>query len=255
MFGLVQLPSRRKLASELDESTWKGQWGYPLPNDQTNALDKHRDMLGAILEEQERLIQARHLDHREVNEKYVSKGSQSYVAANPDAGAKDTNLMDENAAKMRPSWAVDGTEPKDATAGVPLERTFDLTLTLTGDFVDELARGYSQPWFQELLKLCSEECGEDRERFICRLQDIAFEVQRPILENWGFEGNEQGLFDMTSILREHSRTAPNWLQEKIDRCLLLSLDIKFQTFSSRLDARHPANEEIQHLHAIVVMLY
>ena len=112
--------------------------------------------------------------------------------------------------------------------------------------------------------------------------EICGEVQRPILENWGFEGNEQGclgvktlafavlhasiywyvwlcsmegLFDMTSILREHSRTAPNWLQEKIDRCLLLSLDIKFQTFSSRLDARHPANEEFQHLHAIVVMLY
>ena len=46
-------------------------------------------------------------------------------------------------------------------------------------------------------------------------------MQRPILENWGFEGNEQGLFDMTSILREHAYHAPGWLQEKIDACLTL----------------------------------
>lgn len=52
----------------------------------------------------------------------------------------------------------------------------DLTLTLTGDFVDELARGYSQPWFQELLKRCCEECA-DREKFLERLQDVAFEAR------------------------------------------------------------------------------
>ena len=52
----------------------------------------------------------------------------------------------------------------------------DLTLTLTGDFVDELAKGYSQPWFQELLKRCCEECA-DREKFLERLQDVAFEAR------------------------------------------------------------------------------
>ncbi len=51
----------------------------------------------------------------------------------------------------------------------------DLTLTLTGDFVDELARGYAQPWFQELLKQCSHECS-NREAFLQRLQDVAFEA-------------------------------------------------------------------------------
>lgn len=53
--------------------------------------------------------------------------------------------------------------------------TKDLTLTLTGDFVDELARGYAQPWFQELLKRCSHECS-NREAFLQRLQDVAFEA-------------------------------------------------------------------------------
>ena len=128
---------------------------------------------------------------------------------------QDTNLMDENAAKERPSWAEDG-KPREPVE--PLERTFvrsllaapknrtssttwgiqkaakefkthcwkgiamkclvsqDLTLTLTGDFVDELARGYSQPWFQELLKRCWDECA-DREKFLQRLQDVAFEAK------------------------------------------------------------------------------
>ena len=53
----------------------------------------------------------------------------------------------------------------------------DLTLTLTGDFVDELARGYAQPWFQALLQQCLAECGEDRESFLSRVQDIAFEAR------------------------------------------------------------------------------
>ena len=51
----------------------------------------------------------------------------------------------------------------------------DLTLTLTGDFVDELARGYSQPWFQDLVRQCIEESG-DQQTLLERLHDVAFEV-------------------------------------------------------------------------------
>ncbi|CAL1146848.1 unnamed protein product [Cladocopium goreaui] len=213
-------PTRRRIANEVDDSDWKQQTGgYPMQG--VSEVDKHRDVLGELLEEQERPIQARHLDRRGCfNSSYVpATSSPSSRHRTERASAEETNLMDENAAKERPSWAVDGSEPKEIPV-VPLERTFDLTLTLTGDFVDELARGYSQPWFQELLKRCCEECA-DREKFLERLQDVAFEVQRPILENWGFEGNEQGVYDMTSILLEHSRAAPSWLQEKIDRCLFL----------------------------------
>ena len=37
--------------------------------------------------------------------------------------------MDENAAKERPNWAVDGSEPKEMPV-VPLERTFARTLVV-----------------------------------------------------------------------------------------------------------------------------
>lgn len=204
----------------MDESNWKqppeGSEGYAA----RSVPGPRRDVLGQFLEEQERLIQARHLNRHEGYEgfhpSFVSTPSAPSARAQHHGTA--TNLMDENAAKERPSWDHEILESRPSVE--PLERTFDLTLTLTGDFVDELARGYSQPWFQELLKRCSDEPA-DRETFLRRLQDIAFEVQRPILENWGFEGNEQGLYDMTSILLQHSKEAPAWLQEKIDNCLFL----------------------------------
>lgn len=131
-------------------------------------------------------------------------------------------LMDENAAKERVS-----TNANYATAegsGL-LQRTCDLTLALAGDLLDELSRGYSQPWFQELVDQCAQESNFRREEFLRRLQEVAFEVQRPILENWGFEGNEQGVYDMVSILREHTESgderAPRWINEKRDKCLAL----------------------------------
>eukprot|EP00438_Fugacium_kawagutii_P020253 Skav210549 [mRNA] locus=scaffold4856:49597:50786:- [translate_table: standard] len=210
----------RKIANEVDESNWKqrpeGSEGYSA---RSVPSVPRRDVLGQFLEEQERLIQARHLNrHEGFHPSFVSTPSAPSAPRAQHHGTDEaTNLMDENAAKERPSWVGDH-ESRGSVE--PLERTFDLTLTLTGDFVDELARGYSQPWFQELLQRCSDESA-DRETFLRRLQDIAFEVQRPILENWGFEGNEQGLYDMTSILLQHSKEAPAWLQEKIDNCLFL----------------------------------
>merc|ERR1739848_614314 len=142
------------------------------------------------------------------------------------SGELDMNLLDENAARERPKWAEEGHYCKlQLNAGALLERTVDLTPALAGDLVDELARGYSQPWFQSLVQQCAQECCHDQMAFLMRLQDIAFEVQRPVLENWGFEGNEQGLFDMTSIFREytdgcHRASALWWLQERLDACLM-----------------------------------
>eukprot|EP00933_Yihiella_yeosuensis_P082105 TRINITY_DN95864_c0_g1_i1.p1 TRINITY_DN95864_c0_g1~~TRINITY_DN95864_c0_g1_i1.p1 ORF type:complete len:579 (+),score=158.54 TRINITY_DN95864_c0_g1_i1:63-1799(+) len=245
-------PQRPKRANEVDESHWK------LPSTRVSDLatptrNGRRDLLGEMLAEQEQLLQRRRLERHEAAEAAAatadvakstsSSRSRSGVAAaseqqdvafgseKKNAEASDINLMDENAARERPSWAVEldtararcVTEPESFE---PMERSFDLTLTLAGDFVDELARGYAQPWFQELVQKCAKDCGYDREKFLVRLQDVAFEVQRPILENWGFEGDEQGLYDMTSILREHlqgtgKEGVPSWLQERIDQCLTL----------------------------------
>eukprot|EP00811_Abedinium_folium_P005542 NODE_15103_length_1068_cov_3.128587.p2 GENE.NODE_15103_length_1068_cov_3.128587~~NODE_15103_length_1068_cov_3.128587.p2 ORF type:complete len:195 (+),score=28.52 NODE_15103_length_1068_cov_3.128587:145-729(+) len=140
--------------------------------------------------------------------------------AGPEKSAElENNLMDEDAARVRRA------HEQHADAVWPLRRTCDLTIALTGDLLDELARGCSQPWFQKLVHVHAEACGRDRARFLQELPDITFEVQRPVLENWGFDGNEQGLFDVTSILREHfegeGKRAPPWLRAKRDRYLAL----------------------------------
>jgi len=55
--------------------------------------------------------------------------------------------------------------------------------------------------------------------YLEQLQSLAFEVQQPILENWGFDGNCQGAFDMTCTLRRQSDTS--WMQLKLERCFSL----------------------------------
>ena len=35
-------------------------------------------------------------------------------------------------------------------------------------------------------------------------EDVAFEVQKPVLEKWGFEGNEHGVREMTAAIRAHA---------------------------------------------------
>ncbi|CAE7929219.1 TATDN1 [Symbiodinium sp. KB8] len=185
--------SRRKHVDEVDESRWKLA---------TRSREHH---LSLLLAAQEQLLQR----------SCLCEPTKPFLAAE----AKGMNLMDENAARRRPGGACNGASDRQCSTW---ERTSDLTLTLTGDFVDELARGYSQPWFQDLVRQCIEESG-DQQTLLERLHDVAFEVQKPVLENWGFEGNDQGLFDMTSILREHSAHGPLWLQEKIFSCLRLLL--------------------------------
>mmetsp|Transcript_33756 Transcript_33756/g.78011 ORF Transcript_33756/g.78011 Transcript_33756/m.78011 type:complete len:463 (+) Transcript_33756:28-1416(+) len=214
--------ARRKQAAEIDESAWKQSAKQGYANGQTPGERKFEDLLGKLLAEQEELIQQRRMDHLETTTSCSPHMRNPCPEASDVRGGQEeaTNLMDENAARERPAWAVSGVSPTRVPAP-PMERTFDLTLTLTGDFVDELIRGYSQPWFQELVSRCGQECGSDRQKFLHQLCDVAFEVQKPILENWGFEGNEQGLYDMTSILREHSCDGPAWLREKISSCMQL----------------------------------
>jgi len=107
----------------------------------------------------------------------------------------------------------------------PLERQIHLTAALAGDLMDELADGYSQSWFQERVRKCARDSGYERSVFLMRLKGIAFEVQKPVLVKWGFEGNEQGVREMTAAIREHAgkngQEMPAWLKEKQDRCLQL----------------------------------
>lgn len=107
----------------------------------------------------------------------------------------------------------------------PLERSVQLTAALAGDLIDELAEGYGQGWFQDRVRKCARDSGFERTVFLMRLKAIAFEVQKPILEKWGFEGSAHGVREMTVAIREHAgrdgQEMPAWLKAKQDRCLEL----------------------------------
>lgn len=121
---------------------------------------------------------------------------------------------------------LDTERPRKAVeAPRPLERNIHLTAALAGDLMDELAQAYSQRWFQERVRKCARDSGFERSVFLMRLKDVAFEVQKPVLEKWGFEGNEHGVREMTAAIREHAgrsgKDMPEWLKKKQDRCLEL----------------------------------
>mmetsp|Transcript_121436 Transcript_121436/g.259288 ORF Transcript_121436/g.259288 Transcript_121436/m.259288 type:complete len:492 (-) Transcript_121436:79-1554(-) len=104
----------------------------------------------------------------------------------------------------------------------PLERNIHLTAALAGDLMDELAEAYGQKWFQERVRKCARDSGYERTVFLLRLKDVAFEVQKPVLIKWGFDGNDQGVREMTAAIRDHANNnMPEWLKKKQDHCLEL----------------------------------
>eukprot|EP00419_Tripos_fusus_P026343 CAMPEP_0172697806 /NCGR_PEP_ID=MMETSP1074-20121228/28996_1 /TAXON_ID=2916 /ORGANISM="Ceratium fusus, Strain PA161109" /LENGTH=475 /DNA_ID=CAMNT_0013518747 /DNA_START=18 /DNA_END=1445 /DNA_ORIENTATION=+ len=110
-----------------------------------------------------------------------------------------------------------------APAMPPEERKVQLTAALAGELMDELAEAYSQPWFQARVHKCARDSGFERSVFLLRLKDVAFKAQKPVLKKWGFEGNEQGVREMTAAMRDHAMGGdmPAWLKQKQDRCLEL----------------------------------
>lgn len=133
-------------------------------------------------------------------------------------------LEDEQAAARR--QALEGEErPKAVEAPPPLQRKIQLTERMAGELVDELAEAYKQQWYQERVRKCARDSGFERTVFLRRLKGVAFDVQRPVLEKWGFEGSEQGVREMTAAIRDHvgkdGKATSEWLREKQDRCLEL----------------------------------
>lgn len=107
----------------------------------------------------------------------------------------------------------------------PLVREITLTAALAGDLLDDLAESYEQRWFQERVRKCARDSNFDRMLFLRRLKDIGFEVQKPILEKWGFPADDHGVREMTASIRDHAgkdgKSMPSWLKDKQDRCLEL----------------------------------
>ncbi|CAE7257381.1 pph-5 [Symbiodinium natans] len=175
-------------------------------------------------EAERKRIKVARVKHRQSTQEMLGKAFEAGVFSID----RDREL-EEAAKKLEepPSQMQVSTEPrpKGLEAARPLERNIHLTAALAGDLMDELAAAYGQKWFQERVRKCARDSGFERSVFLMRLKDVAFEVQKPVLEKWGFEGNEHGVREMTAAIREHAgrsgKDMPQWLKEKQDRCLEL----------------------------------
>jgi len=125
----------------------------------------------------------------------------------------------ENAAQPRSEQQALDEPRKPIEPLKPLERNIHLTIAHAGDLIDELTEGYKQRWYQERVRKCARDSGYERSVFLTRLKDVAFEVQKPILVKWGFEGNDDGVREMTAAIRVHTKDMPDWLKEKQNKCL------------------------------------
>lgn len=74
------------------------------------------------------------------------------------------------------------------------------------DLLDVLAEAYSETGFkQKVEKLAYDMRYYPDEDFRAHLARVAYEVQRPILEKWGFEVSQRGVQEMTKALSDHTR--------------------------------------------------
>jgi len=167
--------------------------------------------------------------HKEGTKVMLGKALESGIFSNDrerelEDATKNLELPAPRVAKPRLEAPKQPERPKAVEDERPVDRKIQLTAALAGDLMDELASAYSQKPFQEKVRKCARDSGFERTVFLMRLKDVAFAVQKPVLEKWGFEGSEQGVREMTAAIRDHAVNGtdmPDWLKKKQDRCLQL----------------------------------
>lgn len=161
--------------------------------------------------------------HRQSTQTMLSKAFQAGIFG----GEREKELEDAKAANL----ALPTEEAKEAREvhkklakeAKPLENAITLTAAQAGELIDALSEAYSDRRFQERVQKCARDSGYERSIFLMRLRDIALEVQIPVLEKWGFEGNDHGVREMQAAIRNHvgrkpGEEMPAWLKEKQDKC-------------------------------------
>mmetsp|Transcript_134857 Transcript_134857/g.336507 ORF Transcript_134857/g.336507 Transcript_134857/m.336507 type:complete len:480 (-) Transcript_134857:111-1550(-) len=170
-------------------------------------------------EAERKRIKAARVKHQQGTKDMLGKAFEAGIFS----GDRENEVEDEAAARREAIAAEE--KPKAVEAIKPLERKIQLTEALAGELIDELADAYGQRWFQERVQKCARDSGFERTVFLRRLKGVAFDVQRPVLEKWGFEGNDHGVREMTAAIRDHAgkdgQSMPDWLKKKQDRCLKL----------------------------------
>eukprot|EP00435_Cladocopium_sp_Y103_P063072 s701_g24.t1 len=171
-----------------------------------------RRILRDCEQERTRIKNAR-VKHKQSTQEMLGRAFQAGVfSLDRDRELEEATKKLEEPAMPRPQAVTDQRKPLEAR---PLERNIQLTAALAGDLMDELATAYVETSSQsnatqERVRKCARDSGYERSVFLMRLKDgakfcdVAFEVQKPVLEKWGFEGNEHGVREMTAAIREHA---------------------------------------------------
>lgn len=157
------------------------------------------------------------------------QGTKDMLGKAFEAGIFSVNRQledDEEAARHQHAVVAEDETHKLPKAPLrQLDRNIQLTEALAAELMDQLAAAYGQAWFQERVQKCARDSGFERLVFLRRLKGVAFEVQKLVLERWGFEGSEHGVREMTAAIRDlagkDGKGMSEVLKEKQDRCLEL----------------------------------
>jgi len=72
------------------------------------------------------------------------------------------------------------------------------------ELLEALIEAYSDVSFQRRVRKLSRDVNRDRAQFMLGLKGVAFEVQKPVLERWGFVPTLEGVKEMQAAIQDHS---------------------------------------------------
>jgi len=178
--------------------------------------------------------------HRKGLERAVAKGIFS-----GDREEKKQITEDSESKEEQPKAVASGSTAKPS---VPAGEPFPLTdkrkkLTKDGaeDLLDDLRRAYCDTLFQKQVRKLALDVRRDRVEFMVNMRKVSLEVQRPILEKWGFEATAKGVKEMQCAIQDHTagRNPDEELREKADYVTQLLYGDMYGTVFAGLSAGHP----------------
>merc|ERR1712060_623791 len=71
------------------------------------------------------------------------------------------------------------------------------------DLLDELQRAYSDPGYQQQMRKLVRDVRWNKTDFMTHMRKVALNVQKPVLEKWGFEPSFPGVAEMELAIQDH----------------------------------------------------
>lgn len=112
---------------------------------------------------------------------------------------------------------------EDAAPAAPAAPRKRLTKDSAAELLEELRSAYEDTVFRKQVAKLARDVRWNKTQFVPILRKVALDVQRPVLEKWGFEASAAGAAEVELALQDHTRGEPGTgagrdaaLQEKAD---------------------------------------